>query len=85
MGEDTEPLKEDFSDMIVNMNSHFSYKIAIILFFIYMLVHSDLFVENVLISGTLRDNSDPTDFGIIVQGIIVVLSYVFLSLIKDSL
>jgi hypothetical protein len=82
---DSEPLKDDFYDMASNMKKHFSWKVALVFFFIYMLVHSDLFVENVLVSELLRDKSDPTDLGIIVQGIIMVFAYIGLSLAKDSL
>lgn len=86
---DSEPLtkKDDFSDMFVNATKQFSWKIAGLLFIVYLLLNSDIFIENVLgsISSTLHDKNDPTDIGIIVSGILMTFAYIILSIIRESL
>lgn len=86
---DSEPLtkKDDFSDMLVNANKQFSWKIAGLLFIVYLILNSDIFIENVLggISQTLHDKNDPTDIGIIVSGLLMVIAYIIFSVIRESL
>ena len=86
---DSEPItqKDDFSDLLVNMNKQFSYKIAALLFIFYLIINSDIFIENVLggISSSLHVASDPTDMGVIVQGIFITLAYIGLSIMRENL
>ena len=83
---DNDITSDDFSDLFLNINKKVSWKVAILLFILYLLINSDLFVQNVLggISKNLVVNGiEPSSNGVIVQGILITLAYVILSIIKN--
>jgi len=67
---------DDFSGMIKDMACSFNYKLIFILFFIFLLVNSDVFMARVLEKvDNAYDYKSPTNKGIMIQGLVVVLLY----------
>jgi hypothetical protein len=76
--EDSDSSNEgDFVSMIMDNIGKIPWKIAIILFILYIIINSDIFVNKVLsnITGTAVDGTI-TSKGIIVSGMILSIMYV---------
>lgn len=77
---------DDFSDVIFGMHKKFSWKVAFLLFIFYVLLNSDIFIQNILggmSKSFVVNGSEPSSNAIIVQGILITLAYIILSLIQD--
>ncbi len=64
------------------------WKISFFIFILYIILNSDIFVENILskfIKGTYDQSSDkPTERGILVSGVVLSILYITIDLIYEN-
>lgn len=76
---------DDISDLFIHIFKKFNIKIAILLMVFYLFINTSFFMDSVL-SG-FKDAvmaGTPTEYGILVQAIILSLFYILVSLLNDS-
>ena len=92
---DSEPLTKkkekkddsnDFVHVLVDMLKNLNWKLIIAIMLIFIFISSDIFVENVLsrFSDTIEDMGTPTNKGIIIQSIFMVLGYMTIDLLIQA-
>jgi len=62
------------------------FKIIIIIFFLFLLIQNEMFITNVLsrINNTVDNNNHPTQYGIFVQAIILILCLIVLNVLTEN-
>ena len=67
---------DDFAGMAKDMICSFNYKLIFILFLLFLLVNSDVFMVRVLEKiDNAYDFKSPTSYGVVIQGVILVMLY----------
>ncbi len=71
-----------------NLYDAMKIKVAFLIFILYIIINSDIFVENILskfIKGTYDQSTDKcTEKGILVSGIVLSLLYIVIDLIYEN-
>jgi hypothetical protein len=76
--------KSDFVDIGSTIFNHLNFKIALILFFIGVIIFSDLFVEYILKHGNgLTEDNNPTTNGVLVQIGMLTFFYLIIDLLNS--
>ena len=76
--------KGDLNQLFLKGMSNMNLKIAFLLFFVYIILNSEIFMDNVLgaIHGTIKDNQT-TNKGVIISGMFLAISYILIDMIFD--
>lgn len=74
--------KGDLNHMMINGISDMNVKISIMLIFLYIILNSEIFIDNILskIDGTLVDGKT-TNRGVFVSAILLAFGYILIDLI----
>jgi len=82
---DKKDASNDFVHILVDMLKKLNWKLIIAIMLIFIFISSDIFVENVLsrFSDT-ADMGSPTNKGIIIQSIFMVLGYMTIDLLIQA-
>jgi len=74
--------KGDLNHMLINGISDMNIKIAIMLAFLYIILNSEIFIDNVLskIDGTL-DDGRTTNKGVFVSSLLLAIGYILIDLV----
>jgi len=76
--------KDDLHTMFIKISQKVNIKIAIILYFVFIVIHSSSFVNDVLAKQGLTEGRYPTNTGILVQGLVLVLVYMILDVLHKG-
>ena len=71
----------DFTSLLSGLCSGINFKMILLLFIVYILLHNDIFISRVLskIDGTVGElGTCPTSKGTIILGILLVIMYILL-------
>lgn len=62
-----------------------NYKAYLLLFILFMLIQSKIFIDNVLVrfDGSMDSPENPSQYGQVIQGIVLVLSYMCVIALLD--
>lgn len=76
---------DDMTSLFLAVFGKIKFKIVLLLFLVFMYLNTSSFIESVLtrFSGAV-DGRVPTEGGIVVQGVILVLAYVVIGLLVDT-
>lgn len=79
------PKPSNFINSTVDAVGKIRIKFILLLFIMFVFISSDVFAERVLGNfGGAVDVRTPTNFGVIIQGIFLVLGYVILEILSDQ-
>lgn len=80
--DDSDKKKGDLNQFIIGAFGKMNIKIAILLFFIYVIINSEIFIDNVLskFSNTV-DNGKTTNKGVMISALFVTLSYIIVDML----
>ena len=70
----------DFVSMTSKAIFGINYKMVLLLFIIYILLHNDIFITRILAksNNSVDMNNNPTTKGTIIMGLLLILSYILL-------
>lgn len=78
----------DLFGVSTNLYDEIKFKIAFLIFIIYLIINSDIFVEGILskfISGTYNPAEDKvTEKGIITSGVVLSLLYILIDIVYEK-
>lgn len=79
---DTIDKKDNLWSIILSIGSKFDFKMMIILFLLFIIITSDVFVDRILsrFGGAVNLNI-PTTWGTVLQGLLLVFSYVLFDIL----
>lgn len=74
--------KGDLNNMMINGISDMNIKISIMLIFLYIILNSEIFIDNILskIDGTMNDGKT-TNKGVFVTALLLALGYILIDLV----
>jgi polyferredoxin len=77
--------RKDFVCATADIIYDFNWKVAIILFFLYIFISSDIYNNYILVlfDGAL-DGGIPTSYGIIIQALTFVILFMFIDLFEKN-
>ena len=76
---------DSFFTIAADIGKKISWKVAIFLFLIYVFINTRTFIDQALgrIKNTVEDGH-PNAKGTLVQGLLVILSYIILTILEDA-
>lgn len=76
---------DDLASLFMAIFRMINFKIAIFIFMIFIFLNTSSFIDSVLIAfDDAVDGRQPTERGIVIQGLILTVSYITLSLLVDA-
>lgn len=79
---DTIDKKDNLWSVILSVGAKFDFKMMIILFILFIIITSDVFIDRILakFNGAVNLNI-PTAWGTVIQGVVLVLAYVLFDIL----
>lgn len=76
----------DLSDFALDCSDHINFKIAGILFILYIILNTDVFIDNILKSftGSVDEHGVVLNKGILISGMFLSISYIVLDFMNKN-
>lgn len=76
---------DDLNEFLIDCSKSINYKIAFLIFLAYIILNTDVFIENILSKfNNTSINNEITNKGIVISGLILSLTYILLDVLDKN-